>query len=202
MISATYMTKAIAEQSNAINIFWLKKMGYLKKEHSWMSGGIVWTCGDRKNSIRFNVERKKWGQADEETYFQLIYTNTAWRDGEKSEMDYKIRLTTTACYYGGKRYWFICPLFKNGNYCGRRVGVLYKVGKYFGCRYCADIAYAAQMEGGEFRGSSVSVPDIESMEQKVKRRFYRGKPTRKFQRLIKMEMALRAELMRFGAKYF
>ena len=97
-------------------------------------------------------------------------------------MNYKISLTTTKCNYGGVRYWFICCLTKNGVYCGRRIGILYSVGKYFGCRYCADVAYRAQFEGGRFRLGSVTEPDVEKAYSEIKRFHYKGKPTRKYKR--------------------
>lgn len=182
------MSKAIAEQLNALSIFWLKKYGYLCKDYSQQSGGITWTYGysDNKSSISFAVSRENWGTAEEGAYIQLRYTHTDYWTNKKEDMDYKVELTTTPCGYGGKRYWFICPLYKNGRYCGRRVGVLFSIGKWFGCRHCGEIAYSKQMEGGKFRWNGTSIPDIEKAEQEVKRYYYNGKPTRKYKRLIRL----------------
>lgn len=68
--------------------------------------------------------------------------------GEKTDLDYKIQLATTPCHFGGVRYWFICPLAKNGRYCGRRTGTLYLAsgGKYFGCRDCYNLSYESRNE--------------------------------------------------------
>ncbi|MEK7153190.1 MAG: hypothetical protein AAB834_04530, partial [Patescibacteria group bacterium] len=118
-------------------------------------------------------------------YMRLWYTHTNSWSGEKSDMDYKVNLITTPCHYGGVRYWFICPLTKNGSHCGRRVGVLYLCGKYYGCRYCCNIAYQSQFEGGRNKGF-VSIPDIDRAEELVKRYYYRGKPTRKYRRVIRL----------------
>lgn len=101
-------------------------------------------------------------------------------------MDFKIPLTTTPCKYGGVRYWFICPLSKNGQYCGRRVGVIYSIGKWFGCRHCGEIAYSKQMEGGKYRWNGVSIPDLEKAEKEIKRYYYNGKPTRKYKRYMRL----------------
>lgn len=195
------MAKSIAEQSNALSIFWLKKHGFLNKDYSLMSGNIQWIYGisEHKNSIDFYVKRENWGTPEEETYIELRYTYTDHWSGEKESMNYQIRLTTTPCNFGGKRYWFICPLTKNGQYCGRRVGVLYNVGKYFGCRHCGEIAYYAQMKGGKFRGSSVTAPDIERLEREIKRYYYRGRPTRKYRRLIRMNEKLNNDFLILGA---
>src|ERR1035437_7733205 len=126
------MAKQTAEWSNSLSIVWLKKHGYLDRNCSFQSGGITWTySGDNKNSIGFTIIKEDWGKPEERAYIKLNYTNTSHRTGEKESMDYKIELTTTPCHYGGVRYWFICPLSKNEKYCGRRMGVIYGIGKWF-----------------------------------------------------------------------
>jgi hypothetical protein len=62
-------------------------------------------------------------------------------------IDHSIALQTTACHYGGKRYWFTCPAVG----CGKRVAVLYLGGKYFACRKCYQLAYKSQRETLEDR---------------------------------------------------
>jgi hypothetical protein len=59
-----------------------------------------------------------------EPYVKLNYTITDRDSGEKTDCDYKIGLTTTPYHFGGVRYWFICPLSRNGVPCGRRVGIV------------------------------------------------------------------------------
>ncbi|MBP3954415.1 hypothetical protein J8F10_03810 [Gemmata sp. G18] len=88
-------------------------------------------------------------------------------------LDYAIRLVTTGCHLGGVRWWFICPLVRDGVACGRRVRKLYRRGKYFGCRHCHSLAYRSTQESdsrvyaalrrgahlhefGDVRGMSVS----------------------------------------------
>lgn len=190
------MSKTLAEQSNGLSIFWLKKHGYLNKEWSLQSGGIKWTYGISESSIGFSVIKDNYGTAAERAYIQLRYANTSHWTGEKEDLDYRASLTTTPCHYGGIRYWFICPLTINGQYCGKRVGVLYSVGKYFGCRKCGNIAYSSQMSGGKFRSSSVTFHDIEELEQATKRHYYRGRPTRKYRRLLRMNQRLLADITR------
>ncbi len=181
------MSKNIAEQSNAFSIFWLKKHGYLVKDFGYASGSIRWSMnGEEKSSIGFSIYRDDWDTPQEETYIKLNYTHTSNSTGEKENMNYRIELDATPCKYGGKRYWFICPLSKSGKYCGRRVGVLYSIGKWFGCRHCGDIAYYTQMEGGRYRWNGISVVDIEKAEKEVKRMYYKGKPTRKYKRYLRL----------------
>lgn len=185
------MSKAIAEQSNAISIFWLKKKHCLIPKQfggGRNSGTITWTHGlsENKSSISYTISTNMQDTTGDEDHIRLQYTQTNRWSGEKSDMDFKIPLTTTPCKYGGVRYWFICPLSKNGQYCGRRVGVIYSIGKWFGCRYCGEIAYSKQMEGGKYRWNGVSIPDLEKAEKEIKRYYYSGKPTRKYKRYMRL----------------
>ena len=174
------MSKQQAEWSNRLRIFWLKKHGYLNG--GWKYGGIKWTYGsDNESSTGLTVTTS----GSEDDNIRLQYTHTSRGTDDKENMDYKVKLITTPCNYGGKRYWFICPLSKNGQYCGRRVGVLFSIGKWFGCRHCGEIAYSSQMQGGRYKGF-VSIPDIERAEKDVKRYYYKGKPTRKYRKVIRL----------------
>ena len=55
---------------------------------------------------------------------------------------YDIRLDTTPCNYGGKRYWWLCPV------CGKRVAKLHlrPEGRYFACRSCNYLTYRSCKE--------------------------------------------------------
>lgn len=57
---------------------------------------------------------------------------------EKAE---PVALSWTACHFGGKRPWFICPSPR----CGRRVAILYG-GRVFTCRHCNELTYPCQRE--------------------------------------------------------
>ena len=178
------MSKSIAEQSNRLSIFWLNKHGYLPAGGGWRYGGIKWTYGmsGDESSIGFTVTTN----GDDGDSIRLQYTHTSQWTGEKESMDYRVELATTPCNYGGKRYWFICPLSKNGQYCGRRVGVLFSIGKWFGCRHCGEIAYQAQFEGGKFRVGSVCEPDVDRAWDEIKRQYYNGKPTRRYKHYLRL----------------
>ncbi len=196
------MAKGTAEQTNRLSIFFLKKHGYLPQGQSWRYGNITWSRGDWENDMSFNVKTSGDEYETKETsYIKLSYTVTVHSTGEETDMDYKVPLVTTPCKYGGKRYWFICELSKNGYYCGRRVGVIYSVDKYFGCRYCARIAYAKQMEGGKFRWNGISIPDIEKAEKEVRRYYYNGKPTRKYRRVIRLNGKFKMGWIMMAAKF-
>ena len=191
------MAKQEAERSNGLSVYFLKKHGYL--DGGWRYGGIKWTYGmsGNESSIGFTVNIN----GNECDNIKLQYTHTNRQTDEKENMNFKIELTTTPCNYGGVRYWFICPLSKNGKYCGQRVGVLFSIGKWFGCRHCREIAYAKQMEGGKFRWNGVSIPDIEKAEKEVKRYYYRGKPTRKYRRVMRLNEKFKMGLITMGARF-
>lgn len=191
------MAKQEAEWSNKLSIFWLKKHGYL--DGGYRRGSIKWVYGlsGNESSIGFTITTKS---QNEEDHIRLQYTHTDKWSGKKESLDYKVQLTTTPCNYGGMRYWFICPLSKNERYCDRRVGVIYGIGKWFGCRHCGDICYATQLKGGKFRGYSVSLPDIIKAEKEIKRKYYNGRMTRKYKKLINMKMKLNNDLIKFITK--
>ena len=52
---------------------------------------------------------------------------------------YSIKLSRTACNYGGHRHWWLCPK------CSKRVSVLYCAGAYV-CRHCIGGKYGSQLE--------------------------------------------------------
>ncbi len=180
-----YDKKEEADGLKRIAIFRLKEWGYLK----WsMSGTIYWTSNwdDSKSSISIQTTIR-----DDEKYLRIWYTQTDRYTEEKQDFDYKIPLVTTKCNLGGKRYWFICPWYRNGVYCGRRVAVLYKGGKYFACRHCYDLSYSSKNENRKFRlfafGQMLTLEKkIEELEPKIKTKFYNGRPTRKYKRLLEL----------------
>jgi hypothetical protein len=120
------------------------KNGYIKDNTFCSGGSLTWSVtrmGEKhiRSSIGFNVKTFQ----DERPYFQPIYSNS----DTKEKFDYKISLTTTSLNYGGKRWWFICPL----KGCGKRVGKLYLSGRYFGCRKCLNLSYESQNEAPHWR---------------------------------------------------
>lgn len=179
------MAKSVVEDCKRVSIKWLNKHGYLTGGYRW--GGIEWTSGydDSKSSIGFIVD-------PQELYIRFRYTTTDYWKDEKSEMDYRFRLMTTPCNYGGLRYWFLCGLYKNGRYCGRQVSKLYKPpgAKWFGCRHCWELSYyeRQQNKGGKW-GCLFKAMDFEDkaakLEDKMKRWYWQRRPTKKHRRLLR-----------------
>jgi hypothetical protein len=92
---------------------------------------------------------------------------------------------------GGKRWWFVCPWYKNGVYCGKRVGTLYKDGDNFACRHCYNLTYKSKKENRKNKYFPLfSIFDIDKkiqdLETKIKKRTYKGKPTRLQRKLLKL----------------
>lgn len=108
-------------------------------------GSLRWTNSRTEKetaSIGFILEPLASG-----LIMRLHYSNTG-RNGDKESLNYPIQLQTTRPYYGGRRWWFTCPLVVKGQPCGRRVGKLYLPPgeKYFGCRHCYDLTYQSCQE--------------------------------------------------------
>ena len=96
-------------------------------------GSLTWTrtsyFGERKSSISYSIEQPG---------VQLQYSS------DNQAYDYLVRVTTTTPYYGGLRYWWLCPR------CGRRVSVLYGGGLFL-CRTCHGLTYAtSQASKGDY----------------------------------------------------
>ncbi len=56
---------------------------------------------------------------------------------------YEVPITSTRPHLGGARYWFRCPVRRDGSPCGKRVGRLYLPPEMqtFGCRRCYNLTY-------------------------------------------------------------
>lgn len=181
------MSKSEADDLKQISTSFLKKHGYFK---GYLSGNITWTrsgaWGESKNSVSIVVST-----LEGDNYLRIYYTQTDRDTNEKKDFDYKIPLTTTPCRYGGNRYWFICPWYKNGAYCGRRVASLYKDGDYFACRHCYELTYSSRKVNRRYRyfplfNVLTIEQKIEKLREQIKRPYYRGKPTKKQRQLEKL----------------
>lgn len=176
--------KQEADNLKKISVYFLKKHGYL--DWGWHSGTITWSLWNGEITASVDIQSCVSGR---EQYIRFIYSQTDRYTGEQNDLDYKIPLTTTPCYFSGKRYWFICPWYTNGNYCGRRVGVLYLGGKYFACRHCYNLTYKSRNLSGVYKiaGSTISFPELDRLKSEVKRSYYAGKITRKYKRYLEKQ---------------
>lgn len=108
-------------------------------------GQITWS---REGKVISTIGYRVNGAGESPSSLRLIYTITR-PNGEKQDVDYPARLTTTPLPWGGFRYWYICPSI----HCGRRVSVLYLApgGTYFVCRHCNHLSYRSRQEGYQDR---------------------------------------------------
>jgi hypothetical protein len=114
-----------------------------------------------------------------------LYYSVTKRDRNKVDYDYWVDLDTTPCYYGNKRWWFICP---NTN-CRRRCRILYMApgSDYFLCRICQNLTYRSQQEGITRMGALCTLaldgPKLEQQLLKAKTDCQRQRIMQKFWRL-------------------
>lgn len=176
------MGKTESDSLKKIETSFLKKHGYFDYNKY---GTITWTNSWYNDKSSIGIDSEIYGP---ENYIRFHYNQTDNYTQEKKNFDYKIPLTTTPCYYGGKRYWFRCPFYRNGVYCGKRVGVLYKGGDYFACRHCYDLTYASKnLSGIAKMFGSITAPDVDKALEQVKTKYYKGKPTKKYARYLRMD---------------
>jgi hypothetical protein len=77
----------------------------------------------------------------------LLFSRRNGPSAEWEDVQEPVELEWTSCNFGGVRPWFICP----GAGCGRRVAVLYGLGRYFLCRHCYDLVYQSQRDSKMYR---------------------------------------------------
>jgi len=185
--------KNTVEESHSVSVAFLRKHGYFS---GLCSGVITWTnhWGEQTASVGVTVCAFDGGG-----HVRFRYTHTRRSTGEETQCDYKVPLVTTPCHFGGVRWWFLCPLSRDGIYCGRRVGKLYLPpgGVYYGCRHCYDLSYESRNEPRLARPGGIGYALVlerqyEDLYGRVKRWTYRGRPTRKAKRLRIIEARLDA----------
>lgn len=126
--------KATVEESLAVDV-----KEFRGRLYHGSAGTLSWTwAGGDKASIGYFVTVD--GDAS------IITLHYRWRKTE--DVSIPVRLTTTRMQFGGKRWWFVCPLIVRGVACNRRVRKLYSPpgSRYFGCRRCHDLTYRSSQE--------------------------------------------------------
>lgn len=190
------MSKTTKEDCRTISIYQLRTWGCLT---GFYSGMINWTSGwsEKKNSVSCTMDILE----NHEMNFNLNYTITDRMSGEKKDINHNYPILTTQCNYGGKRYWFECSVYNHGRYCGRRVAKLYlgSGSNYFACRHCYNLSYESRNVSGYGKtlGQIVSVPELDELKEKIKRRYYKGKETKRYMRYLKKEEKFYMQLLSF-----
>jgi hypothetical protein len=140
-----YNKKTTVEESLELPLTPLRKglnMVAAGQAAAW-SGGLQWSLRGRVTStISYRIERLGGAPV-----VRLLYT-TKRLGADPIKSDYRVRVVWTRPHYGGRRWWWICPLLLGGRPCARRVGKLYSPpsSAYFGCRHCYDLTYTSCQE--------------------------------------------------------
>ena len=63
-----------------------------------------------------------------------------------------VSITTTPCFYGGERNWFLCPAVVDGVLCENRAAKLHLPpgGTMFACRQCHDLTYESCQQSHKY----------------------------------------------------
>ena len=106
--------------------------------HAGQQFSWSWTRGsDAAGSITVRVE---------DAAVVLSYRSCRPGSNEWKSIQQRVPISLTACHLGGRRPWFVCSVYCNGRYCGRRAAILYSAGELFACRRCYGLSYASQQQ--------------------------------------------------------
>jgi hypothetical protein len=140
MPRSAYGGRITCESCHSIDVRRWHREGRLRPGQSFTSS---WTCGGEPfGTIKVSTQTDA---------VVLDYRIRNWESTEWKAIKQRLPITWTACHFGGTRVWFVCCVYSQGRYCGRRVAVLYRAGELFACRQCYDLAYASQQESVRYR---------------------------------------------------
>lgn len=172
-----------------------KRIDMVKLNSKGILGGrsyskVTWSINGEPNG-NIDLEINTIDTASESPYVEFTYKTRSYWEEEWKDMNYRFKLVSIPCNFGGKRWFFVCGLYRNGIYCGRRARILYSVGNWFGCRHCADLSYESCNRSKTYRQFplryiSKSFEADEYYDKYVKREYYNGRPTRKYKRYLKL----------------
>lgn len=136
--------KAAVEDGLTLDISSLVRKGALIPG-KWTRGRWSWNYPGKEPHAHIGYEANLI-DPDAAT-IRLIYTVR----GEP--MDCVVHLVWTEPRYGGRRWWFLCPLVRRDGGPPRRVAKLHLPpgGRYFGSRETYRLAYRSSQENGKFR---------------------------------------------------
>lgn len=128
------MGRWTVEESYRLSIFTLRRKRLLEKETGrWdelASNGLT------RLLTEVAINQPMWANT---LFITPILTDALGREHRFSTTE--VRIASTPCRFGNRRWWFFCP----GPRCGRRVGMLYLPpgqNQYL-CRHCHELTYEA-----------------------------------------------------------
>jgi hypothetical protein len=123
----------------AINIVDLNRAGVFE-------GETIKSCTYRTfcPTVGISLVVEIGNHGDGQSAIELRYANR-FVDDQPRLITIPVSLTRTSCRLGGVRRWFLCPSFRSGSPCRRRVGKLYlPPGRWnFACRDCWNLTYVS-----------------------------------------------------------
>jgi len=132
--------KTTSAECQRVDVRYLHREGLLKPGY-WFTlrwSRVGWETGSIRGAVIGNEKTEG---------VILTYRHRSGPGGEWEEVREPVPLTWTACNFGGKRPWFVCPSAG----CGWRVAILYGPERYFLCRHCYELVYESQRESGMYR---------------------------------------------------
>ena len=180
-----YNPKPLADGCRKLSIFCLNREGALKGH---CTARITWTSSvsRRTTAVQVGIDMEK------SPYVRIQYTATD-SDSNSTDYDYQVSLTSTPCYLGGVRWWFVCPA------CGRRIGLLYlpRWARAFRCRHCYNLTYESRNENnrgnwGQLERFSRLYEEFRGLRLNSKRLVYGGRVTKKSRRRLALLRRLEA----------
>ena len=143
-----YEKKEVVENCRALSIFELNRFGFLRTG-AQNAARLVWRVNhsDRiAGSVGLILDT-----VSSSPILRVVYDIGLW--GKVLEtVDCAIKLESTACFFGGQRWWFYCPSVKDGQACEQRVAKLYLPpgASYFACRTCHSLSYESRQDKHRF----------------------------------------------------
>lgn len=172
MVNHYGKVKTEAYNLNRIEISWLKKNNYLD---GFREGTITWPGKDRdKSKVRIQVYSDYEGKG----YIRLIH-KVIGSDDFATTFEYNHEITSTKCHFGGHRSWFLC------NFCGKRVGALFRGSPCFYCRHCLNLTYSSRNENRRSEYYPlIRNKKLRAKEKNIRVKYYKGRPTKRYQSLL------------------
>ncbi len=161
--------KATVDEGRPIDILDLQRNGlFAKGPH------IVWTCRwSRYDEVVASINYRLIYDASGHIGIRFYYTTTDQYTGDRENFDYTVNLTSTPCHFGGRRWWFVCPLVTNGHACHRRCRIIYLPpgARYLGCRECHQLTYESRQKHRNqyYEGLIEPFEQIERLERRLRR---------------------------------
>lgn len=170
------MTRITVEDCLALDTAYLKK-GKLLHPHT--TGYLQWSVLMHKITARVEIE----GLNGTNARMNIL--------SSELRLSQTIELSSSECHYSGKRWWFICP----GCLMPKRKIYLPPGYSELACRGCYDLIYTLQITHGSSFHKEYShlskLKKAHELQTKLKRKFYRDKPTKIFNKFLKLYSQLR-----------